>query len=365
MTVRIRPYTKKDRLYYAVSWREGTQLHRRTVSSMEKAEALEQEITEKLAQGQSTLTQRDTQEFHRLSKLLPAGVTLSDAVVYYMEHHCKTITIREAAVQFLQAQTQRGLTARSVGRDRLILEAFLNTYLPTTLLWKFTPNDLDTYLRTIPNPETRITHRQALVSLFNWARNKGYLPSDHLTAAERTDRPRRLVKDPQPLSADNLERILRHLEGHEDRWLCLPIALGAFAGLRSSEISREWERLEENQPLTGVLYMSSEKTKTRRRRPIPVSGALTAWTNPSFQLPSQECWVMWQQKVRKILRKAGIPWVRNGLRKGYVSHAVEYHGSIADVARFSGHSEETLKTYYMGLVTHADAVKWNTGILPL
>jgi hypothetical protein len=65
-----------------------------------------------------------------------------------------------------------------------------------------------------------------------------------------------------------------------------------------------------------------------------------------------------QKLTKKIAEKARVDWVRNGLRKGFVTHAMALHKNATLVAEWSGHSVAELQTDYKGIVFEKDGEKW-------
>ena len=353
---------RNGRPYYELRWKEGGVTNRKTVLGLAVVNQTAREILDNLTQDvPGALSSHEIREFLRLKQRLQPW-NIHDAVAFFLKHHGETVRVSEAVLQFLEAQERRGLAEPTLLKYRGNLKAFCRAShqgnkFGACMLGHLTTPMLDEYLRTFEHTGTRTTRRQCLCAFFNWARKKGILPPDIQTVAERTDAPRLAVKDPVPLDVDTLEKILRILE-KEAPELCWPVCLGAFAGLRSSEISRNPTPSEE-----GKIWLGSEETKTRHRRMVDMPDNLKIWKNwvedkdawepVSCSYPSD-----WQIRASQILKAHGIDWLPNGLRKGYVSHAVAHYESIAKVALMSGHSESVLKTNYQGLKTKEDAQRW-------
>lgn len=338
--------------YFEIRYKEGGKTKRTTVSGDETtATEKAQRILDNLTLGvTATLTQADILDFQR-EKARLGDYSIHEAVSFFLRHHGQTISTAEAICQFLEAQENRELSQRTRAKYRGALTQFCKAKIQGNLMGAFnlgqvTVAMLDKYLANFQDPVTRISHRSILVNFWRWARAKGHLPPDTLTVAERTDCPQAPREDPVPFDVDTLEKIMRLLE-QEAPELCWPVALGAFAGLRTSEIDRN--PVVEN----GHIVLGSDQTKTRRRRIIEIPRNLLCWKVTQSPIPAN-----WRKAVASICQDAGIPWVRNGLRKGYVSHAVAHYQSIAQVAIWSGHSESVLKTHYYGLKTKAEGKRW-------
>jgi integrase len=57
-----------------------------------------------------------------------------------------------------------------------------------------------------------------------------------------------------------------------------PLVIGAFAGLRASEVLRlDWQDVD---LVRGLIHVASHKTKTARRRLVTIEPNLAAWLAP-------------------------------------------------------------------------------------
>lgn len=347
--------------YYELRWREFGAKFRESVTGKEAALARASEILDNLSKGSpGSLTEEDLREFLWAKSRLGTHSIREVVEAFLKESVEEGRYLDQVIVDFLIAQGKRGIGQLTVDKYRSCLGQFFHSCGQLTAPLKLSiphihaiaVEDIDAYLSRIPDPTTRKTHRQAIVALFRWARNKGHLPPDVQTVAERTDNPKVKPKDPVPFDVDTLTRILRRLEDEAPN-LCVPVALGAFAGLRTSEICRLTK-------LEFPLYLTSDITKTNRRRVVQGYANLRGWImarsgNGYLSIP-----IDWQARVSQICKAHNIAWVKNGLRKGFVSHAVAYEENISKVALMSGHSESVLRSYYQGLKTKEEANAWFT-----
>ena len=149
----------------------------------------------------------------------------------------------------------------------------------------------------------------------------------------------------------------------------LPVVLlGAFAGMRASEISRlEWQhvRFEQN-----VIAVPAPIAKTAGRRLVPILPALGEWLRPfreeagkvlvrvhdEFALASQ-----FKAAVDAIKNEEGEPLVKivtNGFRHSFVSYRVADIQNVPQAALEAGNSPRTIFSNYRELVVVEDAKKW-------
>lgn len=341
---------KNGAAYHEIRWKEAGEIQRKTMKDLGEAEAFARQVSERMTLAlPGRIDWDEFRLFCEFRKAFP-DVPMAEVLAFYEEAHQPTITLEEAVDKYLQAQRGRGLSPRTITSYTDIL-AWAAEALGHIPLNEVSVEDLDDYLNGIEDLVTRTNHRQVIVCLFRWARNRGHVPPEIQTAAERTNRPRIRTKDPVPLAVGQLRRLFVAIE-RVDPTLQLPLALGALAGLRTCEIDRlRWEHVNLE---TREIWLPTPVTKTRRRRPVRICPALHTILSRFLQVSQPRVYKDWQQRVSRLCGD----WVPNGLRKGFVSHALMYYENIAQVALWTGHSETVLKTYYMGLVSSADAKEW-------
>ena len=108
-------------------------------------------------------------------------------------------------------------------------------------------------------------------------------------------------------------------------------------------------------------------TKNNKRRKVPVTKHMKTWFHLVIQIRRRNDFCKSHEKIvtlknpnrslSNLAKRAGVKWVKNGLRKGFVSYHAELHGAEA-TAPISGHSVSTLEQNYKGLVSREDADAW-------
>src|SRR5436190_3531153 len=116
--------------------------------------------------------------------------------------------------------------------------------------------------------------RDAIMTLFNFGRDRGYIPAGLRHEAEKVQRPKLRRGIVAIYTPAEMKVLLEHARDGE-----LPaLVIGAFAGLRSAEIMRlEWRdvRLDQN-----VILLPASKSKTNEPRAVPIRENLRAWLQP-------------------------------------------------------------------------------------
>jgi integrase len=306
-----------------------------------------------------------------LDAIQPTGVPLDVAAREYARIHKMTDgRVTEAAEAFHRSRLrlERKTTAEALeallqsveGRSERHRETLRKT------LGKFVarfPGPIDTIMAPeietwieglYSNERTRHGLRGSLVTLFRFARRRGFLP-DEKTQAERTrpysGQPTGEIGIFTPME---LARLL-----HGCRADVLPyVLLGAFAGLRTEEIKRlRWEDIKTDQ---GHIELGKSKTKTRTRRIVPILPALEDWlavyegcAGPVITLARPE------KTVATIIgARAGVPWKHNGLRHSFASYRMAMTKNESQVASEMGNTPGMIYRNYRALVTEQQAAAW-------
>lgn len=199
--------------------------------------------------------------------------------------------------------------------------------------------------------------RDKLITLFNFARDRGYLPEGLKHEAEKIIRSR-LRRGEVPIwTPAELRVLLEHARDNE-----LPIlTIAAFAGLRSAEIERlEWSDVRLSQ---GVIRIPGSKTKTGEPRVIPILANLAKWLNRYSDHHGRICGERRSDNLlRGLLKRSGLAIPgrrrRNALRHSFGSYYCAKTKNIPEVAFVMGNSPAVVRKSYFEAVIEADAEAW-------
>jgi integrase len=201
--------------------------------------------------------------------------------------------------------------------------------------------------------------RLALVTLFEFAKKRKYLPADW-NEFGNVD----MMKDNggaiEIFTPEELAQLLNHAPAE----LVPFLTLGGFAGLRSAEIERlDWKDIRFE---TGFVVVEAGKAKTASRRQIEMSANLRAWLTP-YTKKTGKVMLRNDDQLYKALRElsatAKVPWKNNALRHSYISYRVAESGDVNRTALEAGNSPAMIFSNYRELVTPQEAKKWFS-ILP-
>ncbi len=220
-------------------------------------------------------------------------------------------------------------------------------------------------MKTLPGPAKKATgrnrnnYRGVFCNLFSYAQRLGYLPRNIETEAEHLREAPDRDANIEIYQPDEMQGIL---DGLPDKWIPFA-AIGAFAGCRGAEIHRlDWKDIDlEERHLT----VESSKSKTGKRRVVPISDNLyaylapyaqkTGWVCPHFSHDStlaQEFANAWENAGIKVKK------VNNGMRHSYASYRIEEVKSLPQVAWEMNTSERKLRDNYLELVSAKKLLQW-------
>jgi integrase len=206
-------------------------------------------------------------------------------------------------------------------------------------------------------PKTRNHYRNAVIQLFNFARDNGYLPKGMPTEAEA-------VKALDVVTSENeiftIAEMITLLAKAPD-YLRVPMVIKAFSGVRTEEmVDMKWEHVKFEQK---SIILTSDVTKTSQRRIIPISDNLMAWLESYKKETGRICsrWSRPQalfQAFDRHGKRLGINVGANKFRNSYISYRVAVTHDVQRVSLESGNSPKVIQKEYLELATEDDGKKW-------
>jgi len=191
---------------------------------------------------------------------------------------------------------------------------------------------------------TKNNYRAQIITFFRWARKRGYLEEGSPTAAEKVD-PWKVIEKEVVIFTPAQTRHL--FEGiRED--LITYAAIGAFAGLRPSEIRRlTWNTIDFE---SGHIHVTAEVArKVNRARYVPMSPNLIALLKPRQKSGSEKVTYFKADELLSadaIKRKVIKAWPTDVLRHSFCSYRLALTSNIGQVAEEAGNSPSIIRTHY-------------------
>jgi len=304
-----------------------------------------------------SLSAADWQSYIAAKNLLrPFGIPLHDAIEEYvaMRKRKKTAEKRvgDLVDELLEAKKQARLSDRYIETLRTYLVRFANSF--QTNIGSVDTGAIVRWLDSLKvGPGSRNNVRQAIVTLFNFARRRGYLPKGETTEAADVETVRDHDAEIAILTPDQLKKLL----GKSKPLYQLYFVLGAFTGIRSAELLRlDWREINFEK---GQIEVKARNAKTATRRLVPIQPNLAKW----FEAYRGSKGKLFQSRrtvdsAIKFAKRLGIPWKANCLRHSYATYRLSLVPDAGRIALEMGNSPAKLFTNYRELDRHNHASEW-------
>ncbi len=234
-------------------------------------------------------------QFADVWKILSGASLIEAAKEYAKRHHAVVAakTVSEVADEFLAERIADSVSQRYSQQLEFKLKRIKTAFagpinsVESTHIQDFLRN-LAIKPRTkgkatrLVKPKTKNDYRQLLGQFFAYAKLKRYVAKDH-DCMEGIGKFKKALVAIQIYSADQIQALLAAAPDP-----LLPfIALGAFAGLRHSEIGKlDWSEINfEN----SFIVVTAAKAKTASRRIVPLLPNLAAWLLPLAKNSGRVC----------------------------------------------------------------------------
>jgi len=371
------PNTKSG-FVYSVAWYDAQGARRqKQFTKLDRAKSEAKLKAEQLQAGETEIADAglaDIKELHAARRLageiglIPAleewlrgrelcQGSIIQACEAWADRNCprvKPITVADAVGKFLKFKQSKGVKTAS-SYDRTLPK--LSTDLGHYQLAAISARRLEDWLEQFSHPVTANTHRKRIVTLWRWARDKGYLPQEVKTAAELTERSREEALEVGIISADTFYALLQFIKIKHPHYIA-PLALAGFCGLRRTEIHGQlWEDVQLERKFVRV---SAAKRGTPARRIVPLCDEAVSWLSinaqPSGEVSPGNTWAI--DRIRDIGRTAGFTLPENCFRHSYVSNRVAITGDVNATSLEAGNSPRIIFQHYRELVTKEEAKAW-------
>ncbi len=372
-------------------WQDKTR-KREVLSDLEQAKRRAREVVGSLAKGEieaADVSSQDRAAFFRATALLaPTRVSLESACREYAEsfkvlggvsilqaardyakrHTPETTakTVQEVVAEFLAAK-RAGRATRLRGNGRMVsdrylsdLERKLNAFAGRfkCLVGAVSSTEINQFIHGLEfEGRTKNNYRQALNVLFEFARKQKYLTRDNAVMDE-VEAAAEADFEIEIFTPEELEKLLAHARAD----LVPVLAIGAFTGLRTSEIERlDWSDVKMDDAFVVVQRGKVRTKRGRARRIVPLPPNLAAWLKPHVKHDGP-VWPISSPHLFELQAKAAadakVPWKHNALRHSFISYRVAVVNNVDQVALEAGNSPEMIFEHYRELVRPAEAKAW-------
>lgn len=379
VSVTVYRITRADkRQVFAVGWKDGSQHRRTQFADLAEALAEAKLKAEQLAAGRveaASLTLGERDEYQAAKERADgvpliqiveewakarafAGADMLRACQLWAERHggkvAPSVTVAEAVEAFKKQKKADGVDVKA-GYERTF-PVFLEK-LGAQPIGTVKPEAIDEYLAQFAHPVSRNSHHTRVVSLFRWARKRGLLPLDVMTAPERVDRAREPRGEIGLVTAAQLRRAFALLKKKGPQYVPA-LTLASLCGLRRAEVhGQTWEHIDLERKL---LRVSAAKPNTPAHRLVPIPAAGVAWLKRHRPKNGKGplCSNLAIDRIRDICRTADLDLADNGLRHMWISARVAVTGNVAETALEAGNSPSIIHQSYRELVRKDEAADW-------
>lgn len=302
--------------------------------------------------------------------LLPEGVTLTDAVRFYLEHNQGLTKVTVSAVaEAYKLDIARTASEKYEAEQKRVVDILVTRLGADTL---FSSLSRATLIGVIKEPNSywnRAGRKRALSCLITKARELGAIRTNPLDGWTFEDAPK---STPHTLSNETAQSILEHvLAKRHDLLPCF--ALQLFAGIRTEELCRpdedgrralRWEDLTPG----SKIEVPVEVSKTKDRRVIAFwPEALTSWLNAAgidlTKAKGRICALVNLEDAKTKLLADFSDFEQNDFRRTYASNAYALHGAL--VQDWMGHTDgRMLKRHYRDFIDPEKAKAYFTSKPP-
>ena len=296
--------------------------------------------------------------------ILGNGSLLPTAARFYRERHPDSlpqITLADAAAEMIELRRKAQASEPYLADLRCRSARFTRVFAghPASV----TTADCQRYLDGLKGASlTKTAHRQILWRLFAHCESRGYIP--------RGTNP---VADTQPFTGKQENAVvvwtpeeLAKLLAAASRDFLPVLTLGAFAGLRTSEIlALDWRDVRLADRTIKVVHRKARCAGTRW---APVADNLFAWLL-SLAKKLGPVWPhgqKWKERERTITAAQNataeaadlLPWRHNGVRHSFCTYRVAVTQDVPHTALEAGNSASTVFAHYRALATGAEGKAW-------
>ncbi len=310
------------------------------------------------------------------------GMSLAKCIEFFKEYHfakkrARDITVKTAIAEYLLILKTEGKSKEHIANVLQHLKRFtlhfpainentlclnMGNILPNEFLeWLYSLTSLKDSTKKLSSKSLQ-NYFITFQAFFNWALKMEYIqrsPLDKISKPKIKDK-----KEPEIYTPEEIKILIRHAQKLKHKDILLFILIGAFAGLRHSEIKRlTWDKINLE---SKAITLNASITKTIQRRVVNIPDNLLAWLQPfqtNIQNPPTEliCKPGFEERLKRFTKTLPIKWKRNALRHSCASYHLAKTQNEYETARQMGHSANVLKTNYMGLILSSKTIEsyWN------
>ncbi|MGA8660454.1 MAG: tyrosine-type recombinase/integrase [Chthoniobacterales bacterium] len=276
----------------------------------------------------------------KATKLLePFDRNVLDAAKFYVAHlESLSTDVRVSALvdEYQETKRKAQFSAAYLDDIRQRLGAF-NELFGTRTVKSLKSSEIEEWLHGLGlAPQTVVNYRAILHAFFAFVVKRGYVENNPVSAIDKI---RLADGTPEIFTPDELAKILSVAPSN----LLPTLAIGAFAGLRASELLRlEWSEVD---LARGYIHVAARKSKSARRRLVKILPNLASWLAP-YNASQGKIYLnqkrAYHHAIEEVSRTTGITWKKNGLRHSFASYHLAKYANAAELMLQLGHTTTRL-----------------------
>lgn len=364
----------KDYLTYMVTWWAEGKRNRRAIADLPEAKREARRIARDLADGRAAMVSISTKElsyFKDLEKKM-GGAPLSEAVNLWLqtsENKLPKITVNEIVKEMLNIKLNDTFIEKRHKQTLQVRWGKFEKAFDGRVISSIKAKELDSFLSNPEwQPRTRQHYRGAVSMIFDYAKRKDYLEPDKDHQAEKTETIRVNDARLESWSVEDMALILEHATKRTIPW----IVLGAFAGVRSSEIDRmSWEDIDwsSNLILIKGKLVGGAKTRANNDRAIAMTANVKSWLIPFRTYKgnilkslgvddiNKDIYNAINEVIYKIQKEKPLfSWKKNANRHSFATYYLAMTGDASTTALAMGNSPTMLLRRYKSIQVEGKTV---------
>ncbi len=299
------------------------------------------------------------------------GKPLPLAVRYFLDNYrepVRKITVADAFKKFIAEREAANLRPLSIVNLKSRAKELVETCGNRILGEIGTDTLRELIFKPSRSPRTRGNVRRVLHAFFAWAHKHQYAAEN---CAAKIDPIKADRGEPAILTVEQADEILAAARTFKHGDLTPYVALGLFAGLRPTELSRlSWSRIDLK---AKTITIGSDIAKMRSKRIVEMSDNLREWLSPFAVSKPPIVGTNWRRDFDQLKLAIGYgnpkrlskedqekhphlkPWTQDVMRHTAISFHLARYQHEGKTASWAGNSPDMVQRHYKGLVTKAQA----------
>ena len=314
----------------------------------------EEELSKHGTEGTPTAEERSAIIENR-AILADAGLSIREAIAMALEVHerdSRSIPVSEAVSAVIKLKADTSKSERHLSDLRHRLGSFKDAF-GERLVSTITADEVLTWIQNRSDSAvSRNNFRRHIRLLFNHAKKRGFRDQNPIDLVEPWKETKGEVS---ALTPEQLAELLERAPAE----MVPVIAIGAFAGLRRSEIERlDWSEVDFE---SGEIYVRALNKKSAANRFVKIEDNLTKWLEP-YAKRTGRVWPKGGGRLISALNKAvSFKTPKNQLRHSYRSyHMAKYQdGALTSLNLGHPNQRQAFESYRKPIKKALVAAYWS------